>query len=105
MTTETQFSTLSFQRMTVDTSGVNPEPPMNPTWSEFKRLTWQAGVVHDKTGLDVQVRECMVGGYDASVGFTLIENQTFRQLWAKLAGVAIGVRESARATNAEGGVR
>jgi hypothetical protein len=96
MTTDTELRDFAWQRMPVDTSNINPWPRMDPQWTEFKRLTWKAGVVHAETGLNVEVRASIAGGFDAAVGQTLIEGQTFRHLWKALSGVAIGVREAKR---------
>lgn len=77
--------------------GDHIEPPLDPNWTELRKLEWLAAVVAVDTGFVVTVRQapshrwryCLSGpGWGLS-------DMAFAQCWDYLSGISIGARRHA----------
>jgi hypothetical protein len=109
MTNETQLQRMEVRRVEDENGAVSSiEPPLDPKWNDFTKLTWQAGVVHAETGLNVKVgaANLTIGGaqirgvYDVLIGRSLHGACSYRSAWDKLSGAASGASEAKREASA-----
>jgi hypothetical protein len=92
-------------------TGSHIEPPLEPEWSDFKKLLWHATVVEADTGIRLVVTEggmkrrqsdggwaAVPGAYTIAYGNGSISAFDFERAWSFINGVTLGAELAAKRT-------